>query len=285
MTSPGGVDRKRLFEALVALREAADPSAPTLRPEWRDISRWLEATYGRADRDHADVLQLTLIRVLEKIRSLEAGSPPQAEKWLRTVYERKRIDLFRKRSRNPVEKGLRVVRGGDDEPSPIERLRAADRSPDVDEDEVLGDYLRQARDAVDRWLESRIADPTKRFAARRRAEVAILAGILERGYDEIVAAIGEEPPPSKAALYKWVERGREQVLLPALAEWVEALEDETALAFALELRRVLESSRRSDAGKPRPSRRKVAEAVSPAEDCTSIQPKPRRRGAPKGRRR
>ncbi len=289
------VDRKRLFEALVALREAEDPSAPTLWPEWNDVSHWLDVRFGARERDHDEIRQRTLLRVMRHVESLEAKGPAGAEAWLRRIYERLRIDRIRARKRDPVEEGLRVVRNDGALP-PVDRLRAPEPARAIDEDEALAAAMARVVDAVDHWLEGHVKNAQKRLGDRQRAQVALASIVWGLGYEGIVERLGLEPPPGRPTVYKWVERGREQVLRPALAFWAEtARDDEAVVLLTGALGELLDGSRRADAGKPRPARRKKRPApatgdgvpVSRAPGETSVQAgsRPRSRSRRKGRSR
>ena len=120
--------------------------------------------------------------------------------------------------------------------------------------------IAQVLERVAVWIAHNVKSPVKRQGDLRRAQVALLANVRGFGYDAIVEALSVTPPPSKAAVYKWIERGREQVLLPALSEW------EHPVAAAL-IEQLIDS-RRGDAGKPRPKRRG---AVSRRSEAPSSQ--------------
>lgn len=234
----------------------------------RSLSRWLDARFG-GDPLHADARQETLLKVFRSAPRCRADSPRSAERWVRTVYENAQTDLWRKKPklRDPsrVEEGPSPSLVLDDH---VERMTAA-------RDEFF--------DLLDAHLDATFSTPPERANARRRAEVAWLRHVEGLAAPDIRSALiaqGEDVP-SDAALYKWVERGRERVLLPFLDGLLEEGRaeglSEPVEAIARELLAVLLDARRADTGKARPSRRKAAatredgSGVSPREDRTSVQ--------------
>lgn len=252
---------RQLLDALGTLRVARDRSARRYQPEWRLVMRFLDETFRARDHqpDHDEAVQHTLLKVLTKVDQMLATTPASAAAWVKRVYRRRRDELRRRRVRNAVDLGLASGDGF------LERLRAPEppRAGDV---EALSELEEDLFDLVDAWLCEHVGRPGKRLGDRRRAEVAFLAAVRGLDHAEIEARLGADAP-ARATLYKWIERGREEVLLPALA-WTGG--PQIAPPVRRTLVQILEAERRSDAGRPRPRRRRRA-SVSPTDDCTSNQ--------------
>ncbi len=266
------LDREALFEALSALRGAPDPSAPVLAWAWHSVNGFVDHRLRRPSRAHDDVRQRTLIKVLRGVAGMQADTPAGAEGWLRTVYRSARTEHHR--GLDPVREALRHERGDEGLGPRVDRLAAL--PPERTEDDVA--RLEAAREAVlgrvDAWLEANVTKPSKRVGDRRRAAIAWTANVLGRDVEAIRESFGIEE--KRDTVYKWIERGREQVLLPAMAAWereLEAAGEDAAVPQALS--EILRGARRADAGKARPGRR----SVSRAQDGTSVQSKRRNRGS------
>jgi hypothetical protein len=247
------VDRELLYEALVALRDADDPSAPEVGWAWRAIASFVDVRLRRPPAEHDDVRQRTLIKVLRGVRRLAAEAPAGAEAWLRRVHDSATKEHHR--GWDPVTAALKKSTAREDDARPrIDRIAApeAERS---DADAQLLDGIEDAvMEQVEQWLARNVTRPRKRAGDRRRAQIAWLANVLGKDADAIREELGLEE--KRDTLYKWVERGREQVLLPAVREWAADAGDEGAVPR--ELLAILEGTRRADAGKARPGRRSVS---------------------------
>lgn len=259
------VDREALFEALCALRDASDATAPQLGWAWRTVDRFLDLRCRRPEREHDDVRQRALLKVMGGVARMRAETAAGAEGWLRKVHQSATREHHRRR--DPVGEALKRTGTRDGEgTSLVERLAAPEQAR-TEHDEALVESVREVLlDRVDAWLEENVSRPSKRAGDARRAQIAWMANVLGRDLDAIRAQLGIDP--KRDTLYKWVERGREQVLLPVVRAWAEEDDGSEVPAALLS---ILEGSRRSDAGKPRPRRR----SVSRRDDCTSIQSKPR----------
>jgi DNA-directed RNA polymerase specialized sigma24 family protein len=252
-----------ILETLEALRDAEDPSAPALGWAWSALSDHIDQRYRLPSREHDDVRQRTLLKVLGAVARMDADTPSRAEAWLRKVHRSARIDHHRTRGDQLMDRALDTT-PKDADAGWVERVGPTTRGQTepaeargVDEEAAIDAALSEVLERCARWIDDNVKSKVKRQGDRRRAQVALLANVRGEGYDGIVAALGVTPAPSKAAVYKWVERGREQVILPALEGW------EHPIAGAL--RELLVGARRADAGKPRPGRRSDGSAVSPSE--------------------
>lgn len=250
-----GLDRERLFEALDALRGARDASGPETGWAWRVVDRWIDARLKRPPREHDDIRQRTLIKVMKGVAGMQADTPPAAEAWLRRVHRSATNEHHR--GHDPVTVGLRTERRDDDGRGVLERLAAPEPERNEADRRLVDAAVAAVLERVERWLEQEVRSPTKRLGDRRRAECALMANVLGLEPDEIAARL--EVEVSRSALYKWVERGREGVLMPVLEAWAAQQEDDPEGArLAVALGQILRGARRSDAGKPRPGRRSVS---------------------------
>jgi len=238
-----------LLEILTALKEADEPSAPQLAWAWRGLSDHIDRRYRLGEREHADVRQRTLLKVMGAVAGMDADAPGRAEAWLRRVHRSARADHHRNLGDKLMDRALRAT-PKDGDGTWIERVGPKVdpvESPPVDEEAALDAALASVLERASAWIDDNVENKAKRAGDLRRAQVSLLANVRGHGYDAIVDELGLDPPPSKSAVYKWIERGREQVLLPALEGW-----EHPATHALVEL---LVGSRRADAGKPRPRRR------------------------------
>lgn len=268
------LDRDAVYDALCALRDSSAPSSNAVGWAWRAVDAFLRHRCRTARTDAEDVHQRALLKVLRGVENIQADTPAAAERWLRRVHETALIEHHRRL--DPVRDALKKAPREPDAAPLIERLAAPD--PDRTEaDAVRIDALQEAvLDRVERWLSENVRRPSKRVGDFARARAAWMANVLGAEAEAIREALGRDA--KRDTLYKWIERGREQVLLPAVTAWEAeagaAGEDATVPAT---LREILEGSRRADSGKPRPGRR----SVSRDTDGTSVQSKQRepRRGS------
>ena len=267
------VDKDRLLEALETLRDARDPAAPAVGWAWRTVDTWIDRRLRLRDDEHDDVRQRALLKVMRGVSNMSADTPAGAVAWLRTVHRSAKMEHHR--GLDPVSAGLKTERRDAKGRTEVERLVAGEPERSDDDRERLDRVIVAVLERVERWLDENVSRPSKRVGDRRRAECALMANVMGLEPDEIEERLGTGA--SRSALYKWIERGRESVLLPVLETWAAEAEDDPEGARVAEaLREILEGSRRADAGKPRPGRRSVSR-----KDDTSSSP-PRR---PKGPRR
>lgn len=265
-----------LFSALCALREAPSPFDPERGSDWRIVHRWL-VRWVHQGPSPDDLRQHVVLRLNTSVRTMNATGPAEAKGWLLTVARNLRRDQISKRNRQREWRGMRVIGDSEHGPTPhaVDVLEAqpAERRPE--DLAVLADWRDRLFDRVDRWLEETPRSPTKRLGDRQRAQAAWLANVEGLAIGEIAGRLGDGAP-RKDTLYKWIERGREEVLLPLIETWereVAARSGKSAEAEPISvLRSILVAARRADAGRPRPERRRDG-PVSPKEHCTSIQQK------------
>ncbi len=241
-----------LLDTLTALKDAEDPAAPALSWAWRALSEHIDRRYRLPPREHDDVRQRTLLKVLGAVSRMDANTAGRAEAWLRKVHKTARIDHHRTKSGRMMDRALDTT-PKDADAEWVDRVgpaAPAEEAPEVDEEAALEAALAAVLERCASWIADNVKSPVKRQGDLRRAQVALLANVRGQGYDEIVLALGVQPPPTKAAIYKWIERGRERVILPAMEGWDHPV--------ASVLTQLLKGARRADAGKPRPSRRAVS---------------------------
>jgi DNA-directed RNA polymerase specialized sigma24 family protein len=257
-----------LFDALRALRDADDSSAPGLGWAWRTVSEHLDRRLRRPEREHADVRQRTLLKIWRGLERLEADTQAAAEAWLRSVHRSAVAEHHRSAGTRMMDRALRATPIGDGGDFLEQRAKTApeDGEPPPDARAAeLDAVLDLVLERVAAWLEVEVRKPAKRQGDYLRAQAALLANVRGLDATAIAEALGAEL--GRQAMYKWVERGREEVLLPALAGW----EHPAAPA----VREHLVGSRRADHGKARPARR--GRAVSPRAGPASSSKKPRQR--------
>ena len=248
-----------LLEILEVLRDAEDLASTELAWAWRGLSDYIDRRHRLKDREHDDVRQRTLLKVMGAIGRMEADTPGRAAAWLRRVHGSARVDHHRTLGTKLMDDALKTTpKDGDvsfmDRVGPV---TDAEDEPQRDEEEALEAALDQVLERAEAWIANNVKSPVKRQGDLRRAQVALLANVRGYDYDAIVAALDISSAPSKGAVYKWIERGREQVLLPALEGW----DDPVATALG----ELLVGARRADAGKARPQRRTaVSRSEKPA---------------------
>ncbi|RLB48487.1 MAG: hypothetical protein DRJ42_23070 [Deltaproteobacteria bacterium] len=238
-----------------------------MNAEWRYVGSWLRREAG-TKQDAGEACQYAMMRVSRGVDGLRAETPTQAVCWLRRVLRTGFSDVYRFANNEPVASALSKL-------SPKARDRELRRleAPVVElstSPGALDGFFDTLLDHVDEWLEVNVTRPMKRAGDRRRAEVALLHHVRKVSLDELRDMLGEAP--SRDTLYKWFERGRDEVLLPTLGAWGARaeLEDEEA-AFVTTLQIILIATRRQKSRKPRRSRRTVRRAVSRGVSDTSVQ--------------
>jgi hypothetical protein len=249
-----------LADALFALRDAAEPSAPSLDWAWRSVSSYLSrARPLPKERDRDDIRQRSLLKVLAGVRAMDADTPVRAIAWLKSVHRSAYIDHFRGAGDRELDRALDRTPKRDDG-GYLERIPEPDADVEIASEPAVEAVLERAKERVHRWLADEVPRVAKRLGDYRRAEIALLANVRDKNAGEIRAELGLGEEIATATIYKWIERGREETLLPALENW-----DDPARAGVLS---VLLGARRSDSGKARPERRR-GRSVSSARTPTS----------------
>jgi len=239
----------RLFRALVELRAADTEPRRHMHAEWLYLGAWFTGEAGRRPGAR-DACQFALMRVSRSIMTLRAQSPSEATSWLRRVLRTGFCDVHRTTKNEPVAAALKTLTA--EERDRTLRLLAAPEPPVVLIPEALDGWLDVVMDEVDDWLEANVPSLIKRAGDRRRAEVALLRHVRKVSLDDLRTRLGEVV--ARDTLYKWFERGRDEVLTPTLSAWASRgglKEDE--VAFITELRSILIATRREKSRKPRKS--------------------------------
>lgn len=201
-----------MTSVLATLRAVPAPAA------LRDVERMIR---DRARGDD-DVVQEALIRVVRYAPELRAANEPAAKAWLRRVVRSAQADLVRREAR-PRMTSRHVAPAGDE--TAEERLVVARAQAELEAflEELLGRVRRKGRGEQPRNARLSIA-----HHVRGQAPSAL-------PWDG-----------TRDALYKGIQRGRDEVLLPLLAD------DPRPMARHVEA--LLLRSRRRDHGTKRGSR-------------------------------
>jgi DNA-directed RNA polymerase specialized sigma24 family protein len=249
-----------LHSALLALRDASDIDAPELFPQWRIVYAAIERC-GRVagagmSADREDAVNESALKVRRGVRSVKARDAAAAQAWIARIYQNTQRDLARRRQRRREVYDHAAPGGEGRREGLLDRLAAPE--PGLDpaklDSEELQPFEAALFDRVDEHLE-RDVRPAVRASARRRAEVAYESIVRQRPTGELLEELGGKV--SADALYQWVRRGREDVLLPVLEAWIlDPAADEAERGFAIALKAILQARQRADAGKPRSGRRK-----------------------------
>lgn len=200
-----------------------------------------------------DVQQEVSIKLLRTTRPFSGDSDAAAYAFIRQVTKRTVIDRTR---RQKVRPQALTWRAGDQDP--LDRLGAPPVDTDATEEleAAAEDLLDRLLAEVDLLIEHSGKQATARELSRFSAHARVLSRLRARATAEIAVDLGR-PEVTNACIEKWVERG-----LPLL---LQAL-DQVAVTAAADERRLIENlrvalaKRRTDAGKPRQSRRKPAGA-------------------------
>jgi DNA-directed RNA polymerase specialized sigma24 family protein len=228
----------------------------------RAVYAWLDRRFRR-QREHDEVRQITLVKVARAATTFAGTTVAEAESWVSRVYQRTGIDLGRKRTASPLD-GKRST--GTDAFDPLDLVAAEPPSeaPGEDTEAALEELLDVLLDRVDEFIQTAATRPAQRAKMRRQAEVAILRKVWRLSGPEILALLVD--CPSEATLYKWIERGRDKVLLPTLEAWDEPGISGATRRFVEEIRALLVAGRRADHGVSRPKGRtsvQYADAETP----------------------
>lgn len=248
-----------LFDQLAALREADDPTDPRHAPRWRAVARWLEQAFSGTTPEAEDARQETLLSLFRNVHRMQADAPLKAAKWVATIHRHKRMDGFRARATDPVRKGLASEPARPGATPLLDRLAAED-APTLNP-AILESLVTTVLHHVHRELEKSVSNPATRQLRRTQAQAALLRLVCGWEAKAILLALDHGEPVTKDRLYKWIERGREPVRA-GLARWEQSVDDderETHVGPVVSVLREIMDDRRADAGKPRPTRRKLSE--------------------------
>ena len=253
--SDAPLDSGALYGALTALRAGTDVARA-----WRTIDRWMKSRFPAAKDD--DARQAALLSVHRSVATMEASDPAGAAAWVRTIVQRKKIDLSRRDKRR---RALSLV-GSEGEDLEIE----GSASVTLSEGHLEG-ILLELEGALDRLLEERHPEPRQRIMPRAHARARLFRA-LGHGVAEVRELLGWTEPLSDAVISKWIERG-----LPVLSDAIDRWIDEAPSARTELGERLLErvELRRGAVGKPRHARRKTS--TSPKGEGLSVAPRGGRR--------
>lgn len=229
--------REELFGALVYLRQPHPAPTEAASTAWRAVMRHVERTLPRGDCE--DDRQAALLAILESVGSLRATTPASAAGWVRRICRNERIDGHRRRHLGrdaPYDEGRAHAPSAEPMP-PVELV-----------ERVLDAFVAR----IDGYLVTTSLRPSWRARRRLQAVVALRRLALEEPLAEVACRLGLNV--SLTLLTKWVERGRSVIL--ATIEHDRARDPDVADFFVplAELAR----ARRSDAGRPRPERRRAS---------------------------
>ena len=246
-----------LFAALKSLR-SGDRGALAA---WRAIDRYLSAKLPGAR--HEDLRQAVLLAIHRGADRMQAEDAAGAAAWVRAIVRHKKIDAARAaKSRRALS--LVTAEGGDVEIASEGIVTVAEST--------LGDLLADVEAALDRVLSAEHPRALDRILPRVHAQARLLRA-MGHGVTEIRAELAIGHPRAAevtdAAISKWIERGL-PLLSRAIEAWRAEVPDERAEIASLLLERV--ALRRTDAGKPRISRRKAMN-----DEPVSVTAPPRRR--------
>jgi len=219
--------------------------------------------------DAQDDAQETALKLLGALPDARLPTPAASFAWLRRVAKNVRLDRFRR------EKSKRQTREGYGQERRIQRQPSASSEPvgsrsvveTVDPTEALEPHRVALFAQIESFLEQR--QQRTRHTWYRNAELAWKRHVADEMLDELARGAGAAAK-NKTTLSQWIKRGREDVILPSLRRWRDALASgEDAGGDAVEaMIAFFEQTRRADAGRARPARRRN---VSPDVDGTSVQ--------------
>lgn len=247
-----------LFAALRTLRSGDRAGAMAA---WRALDRYLSTKLPGTR--HEDLRQAVLLAIHRGVDRMQAEDAASAAAWVRAIVRHKKIDAARAaKSRRTLS--LVTADGGDVEIASEGIVTVAESS--------LGDLLADVEVALDRVLTSEHPNAVDRALPRVHAQARLLRA-MGHGVAEIRAELAIGHPRaaevSDDAISKWIERGL-PLLTRAIEAWRAEAPDERAEIAKLLLERV--AMRRTDAGKPRISRRKSVD-----DETVSVTVPPRRR--------
>lgn len=241
---PGAPTMEAVFAALERLRQSEDALDRAHDAEYRVLDSWLRSHGSAAERSD-DVIQQSLLSVGRAVGRMEATSPKAALRWLGVVRRSRGRDALRATLHDPVAKGL----VGTDQAPSVEGL-AAPLSRPASREPLLALFAALEQE-VDRLSEAGRVRVTLRHLRRVQARLTLHRVVLGADAQELMDLSGQQPPPTKEQIYKWVERGR-AVVLAALEAWVATEPEQRDVAETLA---ELVRERRVDAGVARKAAR------------------------------
>ncbi len=241
-----------LYEALSALRTSKAPLTRAHDAHWKVVESWLRMSFQGRGADSDEAHQETLIAIGRNVQSMQASVPFQAVRWIKTIHQRKKVDLLRARSRNPVLRGLEKT-SSESRASEVEQLESQDE-PRLDP-EAAERIVSIVEAQVEIYLRSSNTAPSMRHLKRLQGRAALRRLVLDADFDELCDVLATGEPMTRDRVYKWVERGR-PVVLAALDDWVEREGAASMAADVADVLREIIGKRRSDQGRARPERKR-----------------------------
>ncbi|MFW6066982.1 MAG: sigma factor [Myxococcota bacterium] len=248
----------RTYRAIRELREADDPHAPELHPHWvvlrETVQRYARRVGGGGFADRDETASESVIKLHRALPSIEANDEASTRAYIKKVVHRTYLDRVRERQRRRerFDGDYAQAEPGDSLLARIAAEPPAD--PRLHDPDALAPYEDALWNRIDAFVEARTR-PHARLAARNRAHMAYERIVRRRSPEELHGASDREV--KIGTLYQWVHRGREDVLIPVVEDWVAETGGEGEEgAFAAQLLAILRESMRRDAGEPRPGRRK-----------------------------
>lgn len=219
-----------LHEALTQLR-SYDSQGPQSARAWAVVEREARRLLPK----DPDARQDALVAIYESVHTVRAPSPPSAAAWLRAVCRNRLVDgLRRRRGGRSLDSGDPAALG--EEPLPVREAASA----------VIAAFLAR----VEVFLASKHPVGNCRSRRRLHAIVALRRIALEQPLAEIAHDLGLSVTDDLLA--KWVERGRAVIVATVAHDRV--VDPDAAELFAPFAELAL--TRRADAGRPRPNRRR-----------------------------
>lgn len=176
-----------LLSALIDLREGARGAA---RDAAMTVVYAAARTLVRASGDEADELIQDVVLALHVRCEFDGATPGAAVRWLQVVLDRRRIDVWRRRSRH-VEVAL-------DDVHETPNASPEDRTAHAEDAEQVAAVVTKLREvsrgtrggnAIERWLEHRLQiealrAPTPSLYSDRRRGRTYLNAVVEKMVDE-----------------------------------------------------------------------------------------------------
>ncbi|MBZ0121637.1 MAG: hypothetical protein K8H88_31865 [Sandaracinaceae bacterium] len=238
-TRPARPWARDVFLALAALRDSDLALAhPANEKHWRTLYESLRPVFAREGPDGDDDCQEVMVALTSSLGSMRAETPARAAAWLRAVRANIRTDRLRtraKRSALSLDDLERPVHVASRDPVPFDRL-----------DAVLAAFEAAIRKELERIEPS----PERRASAQLHAHATVRRLVLGESTTSIARSLGGDA--SGDLVSKWIERGR-AVVLRTVAVMREHDPDTADLYDVLA---DLAATRRADAGRPRPERRR-----------------------------
>lgn len=230
-----------LFVALAALRDSDLALAhPANEKHWRTLYRSLRPLFAREGPDGEDDCQEIMVALTSSLGSMRPDTPLRAAAWLRALRANIRADRLRVR-------GKRAALGLDDLERPV---HVASRDP-VPFDRLDG-VLAAFEAAVAAELARSEPSHERRATVHLQARATVRRLVLDESTTAIARSLGRDA--SSDLVSKWIERGRAVVLRTVAV----MREHDPDAAELYEVLAELAATRRIDAGRPRPERRRPA---------------------------